>query len=263
MKPRKPLANLTYSHSTAGFTLIELLVVIAIISLLAAILFPVFGRARENARRTSCLSNVKQMGLGIQQYTQDNDERLPMYQAIFAGSSYQSWHWAIMPYVKSKQIFVCPSAQRVAPYGNPSSGSYNTGCDPLYVPPSPGTFFGGYGMNYTYLGNVGASVTIASIPKTSETIFAGETNGITTTRVIYNPRLWSTAWSGTPPCGMPTTYGDGFADWHFDGNNLLFCDGHAKWMRLDSIRDYNGNGTTDDGWFCLSKTIGATDCPGT
>lgn len=263
MKPRKSKADPIKPVPPSGFTLIELLVVIAIIGLLAAILFPVFGRARENARRTSCLSNVKQIGLGIQQYTQDNDERLPMYQAIYSGTLYQSWHWAIMPYVKSKQIFVCPSAKRIAPYGFPSSSSYTSGCDPLYIPATQSAAMGGYGMNYTYLGNVAASVTIATIPKSSETVFAGETNGITTTRVIYNPRLWTTNWPATPPCGMPTTYGDGFADWHFDGNNLLFCDGHAKWLRLDSIRDYNGNGITDDGWFCLTKTIGTTDCPGT
>src|SRR5690606_624654 len=65
---------------TPGFTLIELLVVIAIIAILAAILFPVFARARENARRTSCLSNIKNMGLAFMQYTQDYDERMPLIQ---------------------------------------------------------------------------------------------------------------------------------------------------------------------------------------
>ncbi len=79
-----------------GFTLIELLVVIAI---LAAILFPVFGRARENARRASCISNLKQIGLGVMQYTQDYDEQYPRYRWLY--SSGQSWHQVIQPYIKS------------------------------------------------------------------------------------------------------------------------------------------------------------------
>ena len=62
----------------SAFTLIELLVVIAIIAILASILFPVFGRARENARRASCQSNLKQMALGLKQYTQDYDEKFPL-----------------------------------------------------------------------------------------------------------------------------------------------------------------------------------------
>jgi prepilin-type N-terminal cleavage/methylation domain-containing protein len=99
-----------------GFTLIELLVVIAIISILAAILFPVFGRARENARRSSCQSNLKQIGLGMLQYTQDYDENYPLNGSnVFAhasesfGRDQHSWRSLIFPYVKSEQLFVCPS----------------------------------------------------------------------------------------------------------------------------------------------------------
>src|SRR5688500_9569866 len=95
-----------------GFTLIELLVVIAIIAILAAILFPVFARARENARRTSCLSNVKQIGLGIMQYVQDNDEMYPMALNYYSAASGDEVAWMTMvePYVKSSQIFFCPSS---------------------------------------------------------------------------------------------------------------------------------------------------------
>ena len=86
-----------------GFTLIELLVVIAIIAILAAILFPVFQKVRENARRTSCASNVKQIGIAFTQYEQDADEQTP-------GSTQWGYGWAekIQPFVKSAAVFQCP-----------------------------------------------------------------------------------------------------------------------------------------------------------
>ena len=89
-----------------GFTLIELLVVIAIIALLAAILFPVFARARENARKSSCLNNMKQIGIGLMQYTQDFDEMLP---GRYMSTEGWSWRRVTLPYVKSIQLYGCPS----------------------------------------------------------------------------------------------------------------------------------------------------------
>jgi prepilin-type N-terminal cleavage/methylation domain-containing protein len=112
-------ALMSKGFTSKGFTLIELLVVVAILALLAAILFPVFSRARENARRTSCISNMKQIGLGVLQYTQDYDETFaPADFKVWTGgaglaSSYTpslSWRHAIFPYVKSKQIYACPSS---------------------------------------------------------------------------------------------------------------------------------------------------------
>jgi prepilin-type N-terminal cleavage/methylation domain-containing protein/prepilin-type processing-associated H-X9-DG protein len=93
-----------------GFTLIELLVVISIIAILAAILFPVFSRARENARRSSCQSNLKQMGLAFMQYTQDYDETFPMDR--YANPLQGSWAGILQPYIKSRQLFRCPSDSR-------------------------------------------------------------------------------------------------------------------------------------------------------
>src|SRR5215210_7640961 len=99
-------------NTRKSFTLLELLVVIAIIALLAAILFPVFGRARENARRSTCQSNLKQIGLGIMQYVQDYDETMvPGYQhcgtscAASSRAIFVPWHHLVQPYTKSVQIF--------------------------------------------------------------------------------------------------------------------------------------------------------------
>src|SRR5690606_18060354 len=121
-------------HRRNAFTLIELLVVIAIIAILASILFPVFARARENARRTSCASNLKQIGLAFLHYAQDYDERLPYhryysppYNACAAG--YAGWPTFVEPYVKNWQLFNCPSD---------SDTVYNGGCPRI----------SSYGMNF-------------------------------------------------------------------------------------------------------------------
>lgn len=97
-------------HRTRGFTLIELLVVIAIIAILAAILFPVFARAREAARRSSCLSNLRQIGLACQMYAQDFDERLPV--SNHASNPHLRVVNQIMPYMKNHDILYCPGAPR-------------------------------------------------------------------------------------------------------------------------------------------------------
>jgi len=121
-----------------GFTLIELLVVIAIIAILAAILFPVFARAREQAKKSSCLANIKQLGLGMLMYVQDYDERFPNGRYIAGGAAgpltdgtqvHHGWAWMVnptwrayvtgvyhrdivSPYIKNDQIWLCPSEDR-------------------------------------------------------------------------------------------------------------------------------------------------------
>ncbi len=125
----------TQTRSARAFTLIELLVVIAIIAILAAILFPVFQSVRENARRTTCVSNEKQMGLAMTQYTQDADERFPQGQYIDANNARIDWGHAIYPYIKNGSasnvsgttpiyngkggVFACPDfpSEQVAEYG--------------------------------------------------------------------------------------------------------------------------------------------------
>jgi len=116
-----------------GFTLIELLVVIAIIAILAAILFPVFAKAREKARQTSCLSNQRQIATAILSYTQDYDETLPLGSLTWTNwvcppgvanlGNGASWRMLIMPYCKNAQIFLCPSYER------PDEGMWGYGVD--------------------------------------------------------------------------------------------------------------------------------------
>jgi prepilin-type N-terminal cleavage/methylation domain-containing protein/prepilin-type processing-associated H-X9-DG protein len=108
MSQQRPRAR---GAAGAGFTLIELLVVIAIIAILAAILFPVFAKARDKARQTACLSNMKQIGTGIMMYAQDFDELLPPSRNNSTGGV-TPWHWLIQPYIKNLQVFKCPSNQQ-------------------------------------------------------------------------------------------------------------------------------------------------------
>jgi prepilin-type N-terminal cleavage/methylation domain-containing protein/prepilin-type processing-associated H-X9-DG protein len=107
-----------------GFTLIELLVVIAIIAILAAILFPVFAKAREKARQSTCTSNLKQLGLGLIQYTQDNDEYFPQTNSYFGSQGY-TWASAIYPYVKSTGVYVCPDDTNSSTSGHIESYAIN------------------------------------------------------------------------------------------------------------------------------------------
>jgi prepilin-type N-terminal cleavage/methylation domain-containing protein/prepilin-type processing-associated H-X9-DG protein len=124
--PRHAKAPVTAARK-AGFTLIELLVVIAIIAILAAILFPVFARARENGRKTSCLSNMKQIGLGIAQYKEDFDgaygQAYYYNDGVSSSSLYTQWTGVVQPYTKSEQIFVCPSNKGLPPTNSTRSGA--------------------------------------------------------------------------------------------------------------------------------------------
>lgn len=245
-----------------AFTLIELLVVIAIIALLAAILFPVFGRARENARKSSCLSNLKQLGLGFAQYTQD-------YDGLFPGAGqYQKWmntgHWvkgrtaasltdnqgkydttnnpsvdvaggAIYPYVKNTQIYICPSIE--------------DGSKKLLT----------YTMNCAINGASDSAIT-----ESSSVILLDDEQSNNDGYFYAVANLNST---------------DQMTKIHNGGGNLLFVDGHAKFYPFNSFPVNNSlagvalkarksgqprfydPGLGDDGYYARSAAFGTCQAP--
>jgi prepilin-type processing-associated H-X9-DG protein len=209
--------------------LIELLVVIAIIAILAAILFPVFGRARENARRASCQSNLKQIGLGLQMYIQDYDGRVPICNdnSTPTPDDDQGYWWIkIHAYTKNDQVFVCPSWRNVTP---PLP-------NPLQAYETP--------------------------PDANQPSFTRELKALTrgTKRLMARPEM---KLAGTSPDG--TSYGpaqvvavaEGFNGthiylpehvapldnpamrlryFHFDGMNVAYADGHVKWIKNTNMK---------------------------
>jgi len=241
------MKNLTLApRNLKAFNLIELLVVIAIIAILAAILFPVFGRARENARRSSCQSNLKQIGLGLVQYSQDYDERLPLGKD---SSNYRIWIDRIDPYVKNSQVGICPSQSETTGSTPPTYDIYIT------------QYFNrplSYVMNNVYWNTtpdigllVGAA--IPSIEDTSGTVWAAD--GSRGPSAQFDDYQLSGS-GGTGGGGLQVNltaqppYIDSdsgnnqgaFTGRHFEGANILFVDGHVKWLKLSNLMGKNAAG---------------------
>lgn len=202
-----------------GFTLIELLVVIAIIAILAAILFPVFARAREKARQSSCLSNMKQLALAAMQYAQDYDERWhPHYYAApvalpqpDGGSPTTALTWAHVsyPYINNTQVFLCPS--------NPEDMSFRDAA----------TY--NYAFNY-YGGGDFSCIKLAEIERPAEKLTYVDGGSY-----VANPFSSPGADPSlrTNPGGH--YYRDAVKAWHNDGCNVGYADGHAKWEQYMKV----------------------------
>ena len=198
------------SRCSRGFTLIELLVVIAIIAILAAILFPVFARAREKARQNSCLANVKQLGLAVASYVQDYDEAMPsQWNAwIVANPPYSFGYYLFAPYVKNSQMWKCPS-------DNVANCAYDTNAN----------YRSSWSQSYTHNTNVFyPGVTLAQInyPSDVPLMMDGQTMN-----QVWGKPIWASAVASY--CAMR----------HNDGANLSYVDGHSKWQSRGTLTAAN------------------------
>jgi prepilin-type N-terminal cleavage/methylation domain-containing protein/prepilin-type processing-associated H-X9-DG protein len=214
-----PFVSVNKSRKLSAFTLIELLVVIAIIAILASILFPVFGRARENARRSSCQSNEKQIGLGSLQYMQDYDEKfvfqassndVPISNPMGSGDAL-SIPDKLHAYIKSEQIWKCASG----------TGSGR--------------------ISYHYNGNLAGMSQAAVTESARVAMLRDPANGSTFNVFYMRPQ-------GAYPSNDPAiqsasadvergdyTLGNPKAP-HFDGYNILFADGHVKYLNASTLK---------------------------
>jgi prepilin-type N-terminal cleavage/methylation domain-containing protein/prepilin-type processing-associated H-X9-DG protein len=214
-----------------GFTLIELLVVIAIIAILAAILFPVFARAREKARQTACLSNVKQISLGVQMYAQDYDEVLPFFYISHADHSMRTGlAQIIQPYIKNADVYNCPSSDGVVtePISYLEHASY------------------GFHVNVFVSGNPPPRRKLADIRRPAEIIMMGDVmqdpNGPGQMRLPSSgPFRCDPDGSNCKTCGGTHNWiygnhnyerpGFNFLERHNGTGNAAFMDGHCKAMK--------------------------------
>ncbi len=245
-----------------GFTLIELLVVIAIIAILAAILFPVFAQAREKARETKCISNLRQVGIAVRMYVDDNDSTWPIFQAYNTKDynhklalpwtpNHLGVEMEVVPYIKSHAIFQCPD----------DAGSPALTATPGVTDTS--SYYAGYGSSYRFdqgcysqiAGDTGSYQDDSPVlDPTAANIIVRDSDFVVpaSTRIMRDEEMpWFSPQNDpngfvygyySPPGGASPNY---YRQWHPRGGGFVFADGHAKFVTSSTV--FNSMPTTPDG----------------
>jgi prepilin-type N-terminal cleavage/methylation domain-containing protein/prepilin-type processing-associated H-X9-DG protein len=225
-----------------GFTLIELLVVIAIIAILAAILFPVFAQARDKARQSTCLSNIKQLSLGVLMYAQDYDEQLLYrpgephcgWRYICSTAKEPRWwlNWwdVVLPYTKNNQIYHCPSAATIK---EPMLSNYGISNVAIGYNLYPGQGL----VQTTSVNGVNPGISLAQVTHPAQTIELAEAGH------VWNPKATAAPFNSkdnpSPSISWSPSIESG-SEWgpelrHGGGANVGFVDGHSRWMRMEQF----------------------------
>jgi prepilin-type N-terminal cleavage/methylation domain-containing protein/prepilin-type processing-associated H-X9-DG protein len=233
-----------------GFTLIELLVVIAIIAILAAILFPVFSRAREQARKTACLSNLKQIGTALMMYAQDWDESLPVATTYCAWPDPQNnlqYYVRLQPYVKNWQVWTCPSGWSPHWPGWPNPcGGISIVCHAVPQMMAAGWVPSNFRLSYGYSENI-----MNSYPENAEHFkqFGTFCSALNRSKLANIPEPavspviadcssllsggWRIGYANICGAGCVPDYRKEENARHNGGSNVVFADGHVKWFSAD------------------------------